>query len=116
MTDAQHAAHSSEPDFGTGKKTLKMYIVGVALCILLTLLPFGVVMKGSMSRHATFALIILAALAQFFVQVICFLRLTTKTAQGKTNIVSFLFSFLVVFVLIIGSLWIMWHLNYNMMH
>lgn len=109
-------AHGHEPDYGTGKKTLAVYVTGLVLCIILTLIPFAAVMSGKLSHSMTYAILLISALAQFFVQVICFLRLNTATQQGMINVLSFVFAIVVLMVVVGGSLWIMWHLNYNMMH
>ena len=118
MSDANLTSHhhDTEPDYGTGKKTFKMYVTGVLLCIVLTLIPFGVVMHGAMSRGAMFAVLFVSAIAQFFVQVVCFLRLNAGTEQSKMNLMSFIFAIVILAVIVGGSLWIMYHLNYNMMH
>ncbi len=108
--------HTQEPDFGAGKKTFNTYILGVVLCVILTLIPFAVVMKGSLSHAMTYAVLITSAVAQFLVQVVCFLRLNLITTQSRINIMSFIFAIVVLIVIIGGSVWIMWNLNYNMMH
>jgi cytochrome o ubiquinol oxidase subunit IV len=108
--------HSATPDFGAGRKTLNVYILGVLLCIILTLIPFSAVMYNYASKTATYYILGFSALAQFFVQAACFLRLNLQTEQSKMNVLAFFFSILVLLVVICGSLWIMWHLNYNMMH
>ena len=108
--------HLTEPDYGTGKKTLSVYVIGVSLCILLTLIPFGVVMRDLMSRTHMIWTLIICALLQLMVQVVCFLRLNTQTEQGKSNVMCFLFTIVVALVVVGGSMWIMHHLNYNMMH
>lgn len=110
------AHHAVEPDFGTGKKSLKIYVIGLVLCVILTLIPFAMVMHGSLPRGIVFAGLIIAALLQFLVQVICFLRLNMATDQGVMNVLSFVFAIIVLGVIVGGSMWIMWHLNYNMMH
>lgn len=107
---------TSEPDYGTGKKKLGIYILGVALCVVLTLLAFWVVTVESLSRTQMFLTIFAAAIAQFFVQVVCFLRLNTQTEQGKMNVMGFVLAGVILLAVVIGSLWIMWHLNYNMIH
>lgn len=106
----------SQSDLGMGKKSLGIYSLGVALCVVLTLIPFAAVDLKLFSHATTLLVIFIAAIAQFFVQVVCFLRLSFKTEQGRVNIFSFLFAGFVLFVIIGGSMWIMWHLNYNMMH
>jgi len=109
------AHHQQTPDYGTGEKKLSVYLFGTVLCILLTLIPFYLVMKPVLTRSSTLILLYGFAIAQFFTQVLCFLRLNTKTPQAKMNSMSFLFTLVILFVVIGGSLWIMWNLNYRMM-
>ncbi len=109
-------SHLSGPDYGTGQKKLGTYLIGIGLCVILTLIPFATVMSGRFIREYTFSIIITCAILQFLVQVIYFLRLNAKTAQGQMNLMSGVFTVLILAVVIGGSLWIMWHLNYNMMH
>lgn len=106
----------SQPDFGTGQKKLSVYTIGVIICAILTLLSFWAVMSDKLTKHETFILIYSSAIIQFLTQVICFLRLNTDTEQSKTNVMSILFTFVIVIAIIAGSLWIMWNLNYYMMH
>ena len=54
------------------------------------------------------------AVAQLFAQVIFFLRLNV-TKEGQWNSMPFVFTFLIVGVLVGGSLWIMYNLDVNMM-
>jgi cytochrome o ubiquinol oxidase subunit IV len=104
-----------QPDYGTGQKKLGIYILGVIACSILTLISFGMVMSGKFSRGEVFAVIYSAACLQLLVQVICFLRLNTETEQGRTNVMSILFTGVILVCIILGSLWIMSNLNYNMM-
>lgn len=105
----------SQHDYGTGKKKLGIYIVGLVICSILTIIAFGIVMENIFSKRLTFIIIYTAAMIQFLVQIICFLRLNTRTEQGKINVMSFLFTGVILLTLVIGSLWIMWNLNYNLM-
>lgn len=108
--------HDTPTDYGTGQKKLRIYLIGVLLCVFLTLLSFWTVMTGSFSKAITFTIIYSSAIVQFFVQLLCFLRVTTATEQGKMNVMSFVFTSVILISIIIGSLWIMANLNYNMMH
>ena len=99
---------------GLGKKKLGIYLIGLLLCIILTLLAFGLVLYPFFPKQETLVLIYLCALAQFFTQTICFLRLTTETEQGLNNILSFIFTIFVLITFIAGSCWIMLSLNYYM--
>lgn len=105
-----------ESDYGTGPKKLGLYLVGFISCSILTLLSFEAVMSQRFSKLEVLALIFSSACMQFLVQVIFFLRLTTQTEQGRTNIMTFLFTVVILISIILGSLWIMWNLNYYMMH
>jgi cytochrome o ubiquinol oxidase subunit IV len=106
----------NESDYGTGQKKLSTYVIGFISCSLLTLLSFWSVMSQRFSKLEVLALIFSSACLQFLVQVIFFLRLTTQTKQGRTNIMTLLFTGVILTSIILGSLWIMWNLNYYMMH
>ena len=114
MNDLDHSV--AEPDFGAGKKTLFVYLLGVFACIVLTLIPFATVMYNWADKTTTYYILAFSAIAQFLVQVVCFLRLNLKTMQSQINVMAFIFSIFVLFTIVCGSVWIMWHLNYNMMH
>jgi cytochrome o ubiquinol oxidase subunit IV len=91
------------------------YRVGTILSILLTAIPFWLVMSDALQNaSATIALIFAAALAQIIVHVICFLHLDTRSEGGWT-LLAFLFTTVIVVLTIGGSIWVMYHLNTNMM-
>lgn len=110
-----HHQASHHPDYGTGKKNLETYTIGLIFCVVLTLIAFGIVMSNKFSRAEVFAVIFCAAVIQFFVQVLCFLRLNTQTEQGKINVMSILFTGVILLAIVFGSLWIMSNVNYNLM-
>ena len=107
---------AAQPDYGTGKKKLGVYVIGLIICTFLTLIAFGAMMTNQLSKQAQFVIIYSAAIIQFLVQLICFLRLNTQTEQGKNNVLSFIFTGVILISIVIGSLWIMWNVNYNMMY
>ncbi|MBI5798725.1 MAG: cytochrome C oxidase subunit IV family protein, partial [Candidatus Yonathbacteria bacterium] len=53
------------------------------------------------------------ALAQLLIQVVFFLHLHKKS-KPHWNLIVFIFTFFIVAVLVVGSLWVMYNLNYNM--
>ncbi len=105
-----------QPDYGTGHKKLSIYLFGVTSCVLLTVLAFWIVMSNFFSKTETFIFIYTAAVIQFLIQLICFLRLNTETARARVNVMSIVFTLVILITIILGSLWIMWNLNYNMMN
>jgi cytochrome o ubiquinol oxidase operon protein cyoD len=106
----------SQPDYGTGKKKLGIYVIGLISCSILTVIAFWTVMANRFPKWEIFTIIYSAACIQFLVQLICFLRLNTQTDQGRINVMSIIFTGVILTSIIIGSLWIMWNCNYHMMH
>jgi cytochrome o ubiquinol oxidase operon protein cyoD len=58
--------------------------------------------------------IVLAAIAQILVHTVCFLHVNTSSEGGWT-LMAYVFTAVIVLIVISGSLWIMYHLNANMM-
>lgn len=91
------------------------YLVGFGLSALLTFVPFWLVMSGVLaSVQATAIAIILLAFAQIVVHTIFFLHVNAKAESGWT-LMTLAFTAVIVTIVISGSLWIMYHLNSNMM-
>ncbi len=115
--------HSTDMQKDPSRKSLAGYVTGLILCLVLTLLSFGLVavhLKGGVDAHemsnaGLFVTILILALIQLFVQVTCFLRLNASK-EGRWDLMPFLFTIFIVCVVVGGSMWIMHNLNYNMMH
>lgn len=101
--------------FGTGRKTLKSYLIGLGLSLLFTLLAFWLVAEHALSNQALYVLLAVFAVCQLVAQVVFFLRITASK-EGRWNLMPFLFTIIIVLVLVFGSLWIMINLNYNMVN
>lgn len=97
------------------QKTIKSYVTGLLLSLLLTFASFGLVKAHLLSAADTYISLSILAVAQLFVQSICFLRLNTSK-EGQWNLLPFLFSIFIIAIIVGGSLWIMHNLNYNMTH
>jgi len=100
---------------GNGHKTLTTYLVGFNASLFLTIIAFYLVFRHLLSDTHLYIAVVLLALAQLYVQVIFFLRVNASK-ESRMNLLSFLFTILIITVLVGGSLWIMYNLNYNMMH
>ncbi len=95
---------------------LSSYIIGFALSIVFTLAAFFVVLRPGffgLTSTGIVATIITLAIVQFFVQLTFFLHLWQET-NPRWNLVVFLSTISIVLILVVGSIWIMNHLNYNM--
>ena len=103
--------HHSSSSHGS----LGSYIVGFILSILLTIVPYMIVVNHVISLDAVAISIVILGIVQLFIQLKFFLHLNLSTPDGKANTLSFAFIFLVLIILVAGSLWIMWNMNYNMM-
>lgn len=100
--------------YGAKAKTLSSYLVGLFLSFIFTMASFGLVMMHILDKAELYIAITALAIFQLFAQVICFLRLNV-TREGQWNTMPFIFTFVIVGVLVGGSLWIMYNLNVNMM-
>jgi len=82
--------------------------------VLLTVIPFGLVMGTSCRWPASFRFIMGLGLVQIIVHLVFFLHMNTSSGQFWNN-AAFVFALIIRWDLVVGSLWIMYHLNMNMM-
>jgi len=114
-----HDYHMKPVPHGSGRVTLKAYVIGFIASIVLTLSAYSLVVAHVNSHHwwPSDQVVILAiiglALVQFVVQLIFFLHLGTES-RPRWKLLVFGFMVLVVSILVFGSLWIMNNLNYHM--
>lgn len=94
--------------------SLRSYIIGFVLSVCLTLVAFYVVANSSFSGWSLTYFIMLLAVIQLAIQLICFLHLRAE-AEPRWNLLIFDFMLIVLVILVFGSLWIMQHLNYHTM-
>jgi cytochrome o ubiquinol oxidase subunit IV len=95
--------------------SLKEYVTGFVLAVLLTAIPFWLVMgKTFDSSRITAAVILGFAAIQIVVHMVYFLHMNSKSEGGWT-LLALLFTLMLVVIALSGSLWVMYHLNHNMM-
>ncbi|GAB2716148.1 cytochrome o ubiquinol oxidase subunit IV [Halomonas garicola] len=99
---------------GASHGSVKTYVTGLILSIVLTVIPFGTVMSGAFSTATTVLVIVAMAVAQILVQLVMFMHMNTKSDEGW-NLTSFIFTLTILALVVGGSLWIMHHLHLNMM-
>lgn len=93
---------------------MRTYLSGFVASVLLTAVPFAVVMGHVLPRSQSAVLIMLMGLVQIFVHLRCFLHLDSSQAQ-RWNVMSFAFTALIVAILVGGSVWIMMSIGHHMM-
>jgi cytochrome o ubiquinol oxidase operon protein cyoD len=95
--------------------TLRGYLTGFVLSVVLTAVPFALVMGSPIESKTATALIIMAfAVAQIFVHMVFFLHMDAKSESGW-SLMALIFTLILVAIGLTGSLWVMYHLNANMM-
>lgn len=94
--------------------TLFTYIAGFILSVGLTIAAYLLVTKHVYEGWTLIYALVGLAVVQLFVQMFFFLHLGQEP-KPRWNLGSFLFMLLVLLIIVVGSLWIMHNLNYNMM-
>ena len=94
--------------------SLKGYLVGFGLSVVLTAIPFWLVMNGTLPSQATGLVVVACAAVQIVVHMVFFLHLNGK-AEGGWTLLALMFTVIVVGITLSGSLWVIYHLNANMM-
>ena len=95
--------------------SLRDYGIGFALSVVLTAIPFWLVMAEVFSDSRVTSLVIMAfAVAQIVVHMIYFLHMNARSEGGWT-MMALIFTVVLVVIALSGSLWVMYHLNTNMM-
>lgn len=110
---AQHAPaddHAAHP-----QGTMHGYVTGFLLAALLTIIPFWLVMGDVFDNKTVTALAIMAfAGLQIIVHMIFFLHMNPRSEGGWT-LLALAFTIIILVITLAGSLWVMYHLNSNMM-
>ena len=104
--------HGSE---GEAHGSMRDYVIGFVASVILTAIPFWLVMSGALADKTLTGLIITGfAAVQIVVHMIFFLHMNAR-AEGGWNMLALLFTVVIVGIVLTGSLWVMYHLNANMM-
>lgn len=108
------SAHNVSSATGESHGSVKSYTIGFILSIILTVVPYFIVVQHMMSVEIMAVVVFLLAIGQLFIQLVFFLHLNSSSEQ-RWNLITILFTSVVLLILVIGTIWIMWNLNYNMM-
>ena len=93
--------------------SLKFYLTGFALALVLTAIPFGLVAINPLPKSLTLIVIGIAAVIQILVHLRYFLHLGLSSTP-RENLLAMLFAAILIFLMVGGSLWIMLDLHYRM--
>jgi cytochrome o ubiquinol oxidase operon protein cyoD len=92
---------------------IRGYLIGLGLAVLATIVSFYISGTTLVWQPSIPAALMVLAIAQMGVHIVFFLHITTRP-DSMNNVMALTFGVFVVFVLIVGSVWIMFHLNNNM--
>jgi len=123
MSDTEIGLHMHASDLAPGDEPadgreiaegIRGYLIGLALATLITVVAFFVSQTSLVWQPSIPVALIVLAIAQMGVHLVFFLHITTGP-ESSNNILALAFGLLIVFLLLVGSLWIMTNLNHNMM-
>lgn len=102
--DSHDASHGS----------VKSYAIGFILSVILTLIPFGLVMYPTLPKSITLMIVLAFAVIQVLVHLVYFLHLD-RSKEQRDNVVAFVFAGIVIVLLVGLSIWIMFSIHTFMM-
>lgn len=116
MSTKPHDVHADHNGHGIEipHVSLRDYTIGFILSVILTAIPFGLVMSGALPPQVTAVTIVGFAVVQIIVHMVNFLHMSPR-AEGGWTMTSLVFTIIVVVIMLAGSLWVMSHLHTNMM-
>jgi cytochrome o ubiquinol oxidase operon protein cyoD len=89
------------------------YVIGLVLAIVLTGISFWVASTTSLWGPGVATGLVVLAIAQMGVHLVFFLHITSGP-DNTNNVLALAFGVLIVFLVMIGTIWIMAHMNANM--
>ncbi|HDS1819906.1 Cytochrome bo(3) ubiquinol oxidase subunit 4 [compost metagenome] len=105
-------AHDTHHEGNHG--SVKSYMIGFVLSIILTAIPFGLVMFPSLPKNLTVLVVVAMAVIQVVVHLVYFLHMD-RSKEQRSNVSTFLFTAMVIALLVGLSLWIMFNIHIEMM-
>ena len=108
-----HDDHHDDP-LAEYHVSYKGYIVGFLLAAVLTIIPFWLVMAKVLPADLTKIIILVFAAVQIVVHMVYFLHMNGKVESGW-SMLSLIFTVVFVAIILAGSVWVMYHMNVNMM-
>jgi cytochrome o ubiquinol oxidase operon protein cyoD len=117
---SEHHNHGHHADHGHGHDahavhySAKDYTIGFVLAVILTVIPFWLVMGNVLDPSMTRYVIMGFAGVQVVVHMIYFLHMNSKS-EGGWNMMALILTIVLLGIILAGSIWVMHHMNANMM-
>ena len=93
---------------------LRVYLTGFVLALVLTIIPFGLVMLKLSPEVPALAVVAALAAVQMAVHLHYFLDLNLSASE-RGNLLSLTFAAIIILIMVGGTVWIMFDLHYRMM-
>jgi len=123
MSHSEHVQDPERLDAAPGDEGLdrqeapegvRSYLIGLGLATLLTVVSFFIARTTLVWEPSIPVALAVLAIAQMGVHLVFFIHITTGP-DNVNNVLALAFGVLIVLLVIAGSLWIMAHMNHNMM-
>lgn len=112
---ADHGHGHHDHDMHAVHYSAKDYTIGFVLAVILTAIPFWLVMAKVFDKSSTTAAVILVlAAVQVVVHMVYFLHMNGKN-EGGWSLLATMFTLVLLVIVMSGSIWVMYHMNLNMM-
>ena len=113
--DHSHDHHDEHHDDDGFHVSYKGYATGFILSVILTAIPFWLVMAKVLPSPKITGFVILGfAAVQMVVHMVYFLHMNGKV-EGGWSMLALLFTGALIIIMMAGSVWVMYHMNTNMM-
>jgi cytochrome o ubiquinol oxidase operon protein cyoD len=107
-------ANAHSIDTGAGHGSVRSYVIGFVLSVVLTAAAFGLVMQQVFGPIESIIAIAVLAFVQILVHLVFFLHMNTSSSQ-RWNLLSLASAVLVAVILIGGTLWVLHNVGAHMM-
>lgn len=99
---------------GADHGSLRSYITGFVLSVLLTAVPFALVMTHALPAGQAIAIALGLGVVQIVVHLVYFLHMNSASSRSW-NMAALVFTLIILGIVVVGSLWVMHNMNANMM-
>jgi cytochrome o ubiquinol oxidase operon protein cyoD len=96
------------------ERSTRPYLIGIVAALVLTAIPFALVATHALARPTTLIVIAVAAVIQILVHLRFFLHIGFRSTP-RENLIALAFAAVLIFIMVGGSLWIMFDLYWRMM-
>ncbi|MCY9594098.1 cytochrome o ubiquinol oxidase subunit IV [Paenibacillus chitinolyticus] len=106
---AQHTTHSGgahDHEHHESHGSLKSYVIGFLLSIVLTIIPLVVILNKMVTGKAAILVLLITAVLQFAVQLLFFMHLTDEKGP-RYNLLTLILGLVILTTIVAGSIWIM---------